>query len=67
MSWALSATSVTMLWLMGRKSKWGPRLGLVNQIAWLVYAIDIDQPGLLVGVIAYAVIHIVNIIKWERG
>jgi hypothetical protein len=58
-----------MLYLMGRKSKWGPRLGLINQIAWLVYALMLGPQGvgLLPGVILYAVIHVMNIIKWERA
>ena len=66
MSWVLSVTSVLMLWLMGKKSKWGPRLGLANQILWVVYVLTTDQYGLLAGVIAYAVIHAINIWKWER-
>jgi hypothetical protein len=66
MAWILSATSCLMLWMMGNKSKWGPRLGIANQILWMVYAILIKQYGLIPGVIAYTIIHIRNLIQWEK-
>jgi len=66
MAWVLSFTSVLMLWLMGNKSKWGPRIGLANQVLWLVYAIMIEEYGLIPGVILYAFVHIRNLIKWNR-
>jgi hypothetical protein len=66
MSWILSFTSALMLWLMGSKSKWGPRLGLVNQILWLIYVISIKEWGLIPGVVMYAVVHVRNLISWER-
>ena len=65
MDWILSITSFTMLWLMGNKSKWGPRLGIANQILWVIYALKIEQYGLLPGVVGYTVVHIRNLIKWE--
>lgn len=67
MDWILSVTSCYMLWLMGNKSKWGPRVGIVNQILWIFYAVSIEQFGLLVGVLAYTVIHIRNCVKWEQA
>jgi hypothetical protein len=66
MDWVLSITSCLMLWLMGNRSKWGPRVGILNQALWIIYAISIDQVGLLLGVLAYTVIHIRNCFKWER-
>jgi len=65
MDWVLSFTSCLVLWLMGEKSKWGPMVGIANQALWLVYAVSLKEWGLLVGVIAYAVIHIRNCFKWE--
>lgn len=62
----LSVTSCLMLWLMGNKSVWGPRVGIANQMLWVWYALSIDQVGLLVGVIAYTVIHVRNCVRWER-
>ena len=67
MAWVLSATSALMLWLMGSGSKWGPRLGILNQVLWLVYAIGLEQWGLLPGIVLYALVHLRNLYKWERG
>ncbi|GAH38109.1 unnamed protein product [marine sediment metagenome] len=64
-TWVLSTTSIVILWLMGNKSPWGPRLGLANQILWVYYVTATDQWGLLPGVLIYTVIHIRNIIKWQ--
>jgi len=51
---------------MGNKSKWGPRLGLANQVLWIIYAVTIKEWGLIPGVILYAIVHIRNLIQWER-
>lgn len=67
MAWILSLTSGVMLWLMGNKSKWGPRVGLANQVLWVVYALWLKQYGLLPGVILYAAIHVRNMARWGRS
>ena len=64
LQWVLSATSAVMLWLMGNKSPWGPRLGLLNQVIWIVYVVATKQWGLLPGVLIYTVIHARNVAKW---
>jgi len=66
MAWILSLTSATMLWLMGNKSIWGPRLGLINQILWIIYAIHLKQWGLIPGIILYAIVHVRNLIAWGK-
>ena len=66
LTWILSGTSIVILWLMGNKSMWGPLLGLANQILWIIYVTATDQWGLLPGVLIYTVIHIRNIIRWNR-
>lgn len=66
MDWILSITSCLMLWLMGNKSKWGPRVGIANQLLWIAYVYQIKEFGLLVGVVAYTAIHIRNCVEWER-
>jgi hypothetical protein len=53
-----------MLWLMGNKSKWGPRIGLANQVLWMIYAVYTEQWGLVPGIIIYAVVHVRNMAKW---
>lgn len=67
LSWVLSATSGLMLWLMGNKSKLGPRIGIANQVLWIIYAVWTEQWGLLPGVLAYTVIHVRNAIRWGRA
>jgi len=66
MTWLLSATSALMLWLMGNKSIWGPRLGLANQVLWAIYVVATEQWGLLPGVAMYAVVHARNLARWRR-
>lgn len=66
LSYVLSAFSLLSLWLMGNKSIYGAIVGIVNQALWIVYAIMLKQPGLLIGVIAYTVIHARNLIKWIK-
>jgi hypothetical protein len=65
-AYVLSATSALMLWLMGSKSKWGPRVGLINQVLWIVYTVITKQWGLLPGTLIYTFIHLRNAINWER-
>lgn len=65
-SYILSAVSLTSLWLMGNKNKLGIVVGLVGQILWLTYALMLKQYGLIIGVVAYTIIHIRNLLKWIR-
>lgn len=67
MSWILSLVSVTMLWLMGNKSKYGPMVGFAGQILWAYYAIILKQYGLLVGVFAFAIVHLRNGYLWMKN
>lgn len=64
-SYILSALSLTSLWLMGNKNIWGIVVGLINQILWITYALMLKQYGLLIGVFAYTIIHIRNLVKWK--
>ena len=65
-SFILSALSLLSLWLMGNKNKLGIVVGLANQLLWVVYAVMLKQYGLLIGVIAYMIIHIRNLAKWSK-
>ena len=64
LSWVLSATSAIMLWQMGNKSKWGPRLGIANQVVWIVYAVGTQQWGLIPGVLLDPAVHVRNLSRW---
>ena len=66
MDWILSLTTCIMLWLMGSKSKWGPIIGILNQILWYTYAIQLQQWGLLVGITAFTFIHIRHARRWWK-
>lgn len=65
-SYILSAVSLTSLWLMGNKNKLGIVVGLAGQILWLAYALMLKQYGLIIGVVAYTIIHVRNLLKWIR-
>lgn len=65
-SYVLSALSLISLWLMGNKSVWGIIVGLLTQILWIIYALMLEQYGLLIGVVAYTVIHVRNLLKWTK-
>ena len=51
---------------MGNKSIYGIILGLINQVLWTIYALSIKQYGLLLGVFAYTIVHIRNLMKWAK-
>lgn len=65
-SYVLSALSLISLWFMGNKSVWGIIVGLLTQILWIIYALMLKQYGLLIGVVAYTVIHVRNLLKWTK-
>lgn len=66
LQWTLSLSSALMLYLMGRKSVWGPAVGLANQVLWIAYVLWIRQWGLLPGVLMYTAMHAWNLYKWRR-
>ena len=66
MDWILSFSSALMLWLMGNKSVWGPRVGLVVQVLWMYYAIATRAYGLIPGVIMFSIIHLRNSVLWQK-
>jgi hypothetical protein len=65
-AWFLSGVGILFLWLMGNKSKWGPIIGLMNQLMWTIYAIGIKEWGLLPVTIIPVFIHIRNLQKWQK-
>lgn len=66
MDWILSLCSTVMLWLMGNKSIWGPRVGLAVQVLWLYFAIESKNYGLVPGVAMFAFVHIRNLHRWSN-
>lgn len=65
--WSLSIQGITMLWLMGNASKWGPMVGMFGQVLWITYAIITAQWGLLPGIAGFTLVHIRNCWKmWNK-
>jgi hypothetical protein len=60
LQWAISFQAMVMLWLMGNGSRWGPRVGIAGQFLWMYYAVSTHQYGLVIGILAFTVIHIRN-------
>jgi hypothetical protein len=65
MSYVISIFSLISLWLVGNKNKWGWVVGILNQILWTIYAIRLQQWGLLIGVVAYTIVNVRNLIRWK--
>ena len=66
MSWLLSAITILSLWLMGNKSIWGPRVGLLACIPWTIYSYITGDWGLFPGTIAIAIVHARNLYLWSK-
>jgi nicotinamide riboside transporter PnuC len=60
-----SVLTMASMWLMGNRSVWGPVLGLVSQVPWLVTILTAQTWGLLPVCIAMVAIHSRNILLWE--
>lgn len=52
---------------MGNKNIYGIIVGLIGQLLWIVYALYLKEYGLLIGVFAYTIVHVRNLIKWSKG
>lgn len=65
MPWLLSAITIWMTLLAGNKHPMAWAVGVVNQLLWLIWIIDVQAWGLLPMSIALWVIYVRNHIKWE--
>ena len=65
-SYVLSIVSLISLWLIGNKNKYGFVVAILNQGLWTWYAIMLKHYGLFLGVVAYTIIHVRNLIKWSK-
>ena len=64
-AWWASVISLVMMWLMGNKVWWGPGVGLLGQVFWLILALHTGQYGLLLATAFYSVVHVRNLVKWR--
>ncbi len=63
-AWLSGAISLVMMWQMGNRRWWAPFLGLLGQVEWAFLAWFTNQPGLMVAVVLYSVVHGRNARKW---
>jgi hypothetical protein len=66
LAWILSAFTIAVFWLMGNRSVWGPRLGVLSQLLWCYFAVSTKNYGLLPCCGLLAVVHIRNCLKWRK-
>jgi len=66
MDWLLSIVSVLWLWMTGNRWRWTWYLSLALNILWIVYAINIQQYGLIPGSIAFCIVAVRNEKQWLK-
>lgn len=64
--WIVSLVTITSMWLAGNKSPWAWKLGLMNQVLWLILIIHLKSWGLLLLTFALIFIYSRNFIKWSK-
>ena len=62
-SWLCSGSAVAWLWMYGRKSIWGPRIGVFAQVFWVMFVLTSGQHGLWLAVVLFTINHAWN---WHR-
>lgn len=55
-----------ILKIAGDKKRLGWALGILGEAYWIVYAVWINQPGLIVGALVYAGMYVRNFLKWKH-
>ena len=63
---AISVITIAAAWMIGNKSVWGQRLGLLANLSWWFYVIMFQRWGLVPMEMMFTVIQIRNLIKWEK-
>lgn len=63
-SWALAAVGITGVWITGNKSRWGWLLGVIYQLAWIVYAYLTRQYSFIVVCVVYTFVYVKNFLEW---
>lgn len=64
----LSISVITLIaaWLIGDKSVWGQRLGLLANLTWWFYIVAFKIWGLAPMEVFFTIMCVRNLIKWEK-
>ena len=65
-SWVLVGLGVLGMWLAGRRLAVGWAVAIVNESLWIVYAVQTEQWGFIVGAAIYIVVFARNWLRWSR-
>lgn len=63
---ALAALGIAGLWLAGSGRWFGWALGLVAQVAWILFALVTGQLGFILSALAYGFVYGRNLLRWRR-
>ena len=64
--WVVSILTITSMWLAGNKSPWAWKLGLTNQILWLILILHSQLWGLLLTTVFLCFVYSRNLYKWNK-
>lgn len=62
----ISVITIVSAWLIGNKSVWGQRLGLLANLCWWAYVLIYRRYGLIPMEAMFTIIMVRNVIKWEK-
>jgi hypothetical protein len=54
------------MWLAGRRLAVGWAVAVVNELLWIVYAVQTGQWGFIVGAVLYIVVFTRNWLRWSE-
>jgi len=65
-SWVLVVLGALGMWLAGRRLAVGWAVAVVNELLWIVYAVQTGQWGFIVGAVLYIVVFTRNWLRWSE-
>ncbi len=65
-SWIVTVLGLLGFWLAGKKVWWSWYVNIVNQLAWVVFAVVTDYYAFLVGTAFYFVVFVRNAYLWTK-
>ena len=65
-SWVLVVLGALGMWLAGRRMAVGWAVAVVNELLWIVYAVQTGQWGFIAGAVLYIVVFTRNWLRWSE-